>query len=61
MHYEYVAIKLENNKVNKSELAAHRAIIDEKASVGLRYVGFIPTSFGPSGKMLSVDLVFEAQ
>ena len=38
---------------------AHRNAIDERAARGQRFVGFVPTVSGPSGKILAFDLVFE--
>ena len=37
----------------------HRAIIDEYASKGYRYVGYIPTKLSDYGKIIYMDLVFE--
>lgn len=38
---------------------AHRAIIDEYAARGYRYVGYIPTNINNYGKITDLDLVFE--
>ena len=57
--YKYVTLEYENHKATTSGTAGHRAIIDEQAKNGFRYAGFIPTLMGPSGKILSADLVFE--
>ena len=56
---EYVRVELENNKLTNAELTAHREIIDEYVGKGYKYVGYIPVSFGPSGKTLAIDLIFE--
>ena len=37
----------------------HREIIDKYAEMGYRYVGYIPTNFGPYGRIIHVDLIFE--
>ena len=41
------------------EGAVHRAIIDEHAKEGHRFVAMIPTLEGANGKTLAFDLVFE--
>ena len=37
----------------------HRQIIDEYASKGYKYVGYIPTEMTGHGQILMMDLVFE--
>lgn len=59
--YEYVPVKFNNNVVTNAETAAHRQIIDEYAAKGYRFVCYIPTFIGPSGKILQMDLVFETE
>lgn len=59
MNYEYVEMVLENHKTTTSELKRHREIIKQYAANGWRYVGYIPTVMGPSGKILKLDLIFE--
>ena len=56
---EFVRIEYENNKMTNAELRGHREIIEEYAKKGYRYVGFVPVKFGPSGKTLAIDLIFE--
>ena len=34
-------------------------VIKEYVAKGYKYVGFIPVKFGPSGKTLAIDLIFE--
>lgn len=56
---EFVRLKYANNKLINAEIKEHREIIEEYVEKkGYEYVGFIPVVFGPSGKMLEVDLVF---
>lgn len=55
--YEYVNVKIGKFIGAKSE--EHRAIIDEYASKGYRYVGWIPTEIRDYGTIKSMDLVFE--
>ena len=55
--YEYVNIHIGKFCVAKSE--EHRAIIDEYAAKGYRYVGYIPTNISDYGKIKDMDLVFE--
>jgi hypothetical protein len=57
--YKYVNLECENHKTTSSSVIGHREIIDEQAKNGYRYVGYIPTKMGPSGKILSLDLIFE--
>ena len=56
--YEYVALNVEKGMI-KVTLTEHRAIIDEYAQKGYRYVGFIPTKVSGGGVPIQVDLVFE--
>ena len=57
---EYVRLKYANNKLINSNLKEHREVIDEYVGKrGYDYIGFIPVIYGPSGKLLEVDLVFK--
>ena len=57
---EFVRLKYANNKLVSSEIKEHRDVINEYVGKkGYDYVGFIPTLFGPNGKMLEVDLIFK--
>ena len=55
--YEYVNIHI--GKFVGAGSEAHRAIIDEYAARGYRYVGYIPTNINNYGKITDLDLVFE--
>ena len=57
--YEYVGIKLKNNVVKDAVTIEHRNIINEYAKKGFKYIGFVPTRLGPSGKIIELDLIFE--
>ena len=59
--YEFVSLKLKNNPVKDALLQEHRQIIREYAEKGFIFSGFIPTKFGPSGKTVEMDLVFETE
>lgn len=59
--YEYVSVKAKNNVVKDAVFSGYRCIIDEYAAKGYRYVGFIPSLIGPSGKIIVMDLVFETE
>ena len=61
MHYEFEAIEMKNIAVAQARVEgnAHRNAIDERAARCQRFVGFVPTVSGPSGKILVFDLVFE--
>ncbi|MCI5795869.1 MAG: DUF4177 domain-containing protein [Ruminococcus sp.] len=56
---EFVRVNYDNNKVSCAELTSHREVIEEYASKGYKYLGFVPVKLGPSGKMLALDLVFD--
>ena len=57
---EFVRLKYANNKLINAEIKEHREVINEYVEKkGYKYVGFIPVVFGPSGKMLEVDLIFK--
>lgn len=55
--YEYVNVKISKFAGAKSE--SHRAIIDEYAKKGYKYVGFVPTDISEYGKIKNMDLIFE--
>lgn len=57
---EFVRLKYANNKLISAEIKEHREVIEEYVNKkGYKYVGFIPVLFGPSGKMLELDLIFK--
>lgn len=56
---EFVRYEYDNKKTTTAELNGHQETIEEYAAKGCRYVGFIPVKFGPSGKTLAIDLIFE--
>ena len=60
-NYEFVNIVLKNNPATNAFLAEHREIISEYAKKGYRYVGYIPTKQGASGKTVELDLIFETE
>ena len=56
---EFVRLKYANNKLINANIQEHREVIaDYVEKKGFEYLGFIPTSFGPNGKVLEVDLIF---
>ncbi len=57
--YQYVTIEFENNKLTTAKSTAHREVIDKYAAEGFCYAGYVPCVIGPSGKILSIDLIFE--
>lgn len=59
MKFEHLV--LENKKTTTAELFGHREVIEKYAKEGYHYAGFVPTLFGPSGKMIELDLVFEKE
>jgi len=58
--YEYVTVKLKNNVVKDATLEEHRKVIDDYAAKGYSYAGYIPTRIGASGKIIEIDMIFEA-
>ena len=57
---EFVRLKYANNKLINSDIKEHRDVIEEYVKKkGFKYLGFIPVLYGPSGKVLEVDLIFE--
>ncbi len=59
MKYEYVHMEYKNTPPGSAELEMHREVINKQTEVGNRYIGYIPVKIGPSGKILSIDLIFE--
>lgn len=59
INMKYVRLQYDNNKLTTAELKNHRDVIDEYVEKGYKYIGFIPVIFGPSGKTLAIDLIFE--
>lgn len=59
--YKYVELECVNHRASDSTIVAHRKIIDEYAKNGYCYTGYIPTKMGPSGKILTMDLIFEKE
>jgi hypothetical protein len=56
---EFVRLKYANNKLINADIKEHREIITDYVDKrGYDYLGFIPTLFGPNGKILEVDLIF---
>ena len=57
---EFVRLKYANNKLINADIKEHRDVINEYVEKkGYKYIGFVPVLFGPSGKMLEIDLIFE--
>ncbi len=57
---EFVRLKYANNRLINADIKEHREIIEEYVEKkGYDYLGFVPTMFGPSGKMLELDLIFK--
>ena len=56
---EFVRLKYANNKLINANLKEHREIIEDCIlKKKMEYLGFVPVLFGPSGKMLEIDLLF---
>ena len=49
-----------NNKPSGCAIAeGYKTVIERNVNEGFRYSGFIPVKIGPSGKILSLDLIFQ--
>ena len=60
-NYEFVNVVFKNNYVANATMGEHRKIIADYAAKGYKYVGFVPTKQGPSGKIVEADLIFETE
>ncbi len=58
MSVEFKRLEYHNNKVADAELEEHQEMIKRYILSGYDYLGFIPVKFGPSGKTLAIDLIF---
>jgi hypothetical protein len=56
---EFVRLEYKNSPPGSAELLGHQEVINDYASNGYTYVGFIPVKLGPSGKILIIDLIFK--
>ena len=63
MKYTYERVEFENNPAWNAEVPGgeYAKTIDEHAGNGERYAGWLPVKSGPTGKLLSIDLVFEKE
>ena len=59
MEIKFVRVDFKNNPVNTAESESHRRIIEEESKAGYSYSGYFPAKLGPSGKILSADLIFQ--
>ena len=57
--YRYEYVRLHSGKWIGASFEGHRAVIDEHAKRGWRYVGYIPVILNDYGKMKDIDLIFE--
>lgn len=61
MTSEFVKLELKNNPATTATLDGYKDIIVEKANEGFSYAGYVPVKYGPSGKLLEIELVFQKQ
>ncbi len=54
---EFVKVDFDNNKVSNALLRGYREIIEKYVNDGYDYLGFAPAKLGPSGKILSIELI----
>lgn len=55
---EFVRLEYKNSPPGSAELFGHQEVIKDYEAKGYTYIGFIPVKFGPSGKTLIIDLIF---
>lgn len=59
MEIKYVRVNYNNSKTGSSETSEHQSIITNMLNENYSYLGFVPVKMGPSGKILSIDLIFK--
>lgn len=59
MEIKYVRVDYNNSKTGSSKTNEHQNIIANMLNENYSYLGFIPVKMGPSGKILSIDLIFK--
>ena len=59
METKFVRVDFKNNPATTSESEEHRKAIENAAKEGYAYAGYFPVKMGPSGKILSADLIFQ--
>lgn len=59
METVFERLEYENNPAKNAQTEEHRKIIEEYAAKGYSYAGYFPVKIGPSGKILTVDLIFQ--
>lgn len=59
MEIKYVRVNYNNSKTGSSETSEHQSIITNMLNENYCYLGFVPVKMGPSGKILSIDLIFK--
>lgn len=59
--YKYVPLHTGGGFWIDNSSQEHRAIIDQHAKEGWRFVGFVPTLFSSYGGIKEMDLVFERE
>ncbi len=57
--YQYISLSVGGGFFADNSAGSHRAIIDEQAAQGWRYVGYIPIAFTSHGGQSKIDLIFE--
>lgn len=56
---KYLYVNISVNNFFGAGTKEHREIIDEYASKGYRYVGYVPIDMSDHGKLREIDLIFE--
>jgi len=58
---KFIRIDYNNNPAASAQTQEHRQIIEQQAQEGWLYAGYFPVKMGPSGKMLTADLIFQRE
>ena len=59
--YEYKYVTIKAKGVMVAEFRDRQEIIDQHASHGWRYAGWVPATLGAYGSISQIDLVFERE
>lgn len=58
---EFVKVELDNIRSGEATFKEIRAVIDDAGKNGMKYAGYLPCTIGPSGKILSYELIFSLE
>ena len=58
---EYVRVELDNIRSGEATFKEIREVIEDAGKNGFKYAGYLPAVIGPSGKILSYDLIMKPE